>query len=261
MVDFVKEISKYAKSKKGNNFYIISKNAEKLSKYSDYIDSVDGITLEDFSYGYKEEGLITPKEIQDDYITNLNKFKKADKPVFIIDYPFSSYKKNSPAPQYTVMANNKISNSFNNAFINGYVVFQSTKKLDYFVVNPGYGPDKVHALYISEPIASDEEKLQRFDKFIVSNQIIPEDTSISYQFASESDNYTKWSEEIELNNSGCNDTKYLKCENGQIYINLFDIKILKNDKPIKVKINFTSKYSNLSPSIDGFRVYYTTKIK
>jgi len=62
MVDFVAEISEYAKSK-DSTFYIFSHNAVERWSESGYLEAVDGIGQEELYYGYDDDGIATPAEV------------------------------------------------------------------------------------------------------------------------------------------------------------------------------------------------------
>lgn len=93
--------------------------------------------------------------------------------------------------------------------------------------------------YISTNIG--EETVSSFTNFKALDQILPANTSITYQFSSNIDNYQTWS-----NEQAC------------IWIiDLTKITSLNNAKFIKVKINMYSSSSDI-PSLSGFEVTYQT---
>ncbi len=84
MVDFVKSIASYARVEKGHpDFQVFVQNAEDLSRHPDYVQAVSGIGKEDLFY----DGNSRQPAAETSYsIRQLDRFKAAGKPVFVIDY-------------------------------------------------------------------------------------------------------------------------------------------------------------------------------
>ncbi len=130
MVAFVKEISKYVKSKKPG-FLVIGQNAAELGAHADYLSAVDAQAQEHVWFRGQTGGapgdLPMTADDTKDYQQNLALFLKAGKPVFTVDYA-------------TMPANVKA--AYDKAKEKGYVEYVTTVELDRLTSTPppGYSP-------------------------------------------------------------------------------------------------------------------------
>ncbi|MFX1452834.1 MAG: MJ1477/TM1410 family putative glycoside hydrolase, partial [Promethearchaeota archaeon] len=84
MMDFVINISQYAKSQVAENFTIFVQNADELLSNSTYLDNIDGIAREDVFYLEDEA---TDDTWRQNAISNLSIALAANKTVLVVDYP------------------------------------------------------------------------------------------------------------------------------------------------------------------------------
>ncbi len=84
MMDFVINISQYAKSQVADNFTIFVQNADELLSNSTYLNNIDGIGREDLFYLEDEP---TDATWRQQGILNLNIALAANKTVLVVDYP------------------------------------------------------------------------------------------------------------------------------------------------------------------------------
>ena len=124
MVDFVKAIAVEARKVSGNpQFAIVPQNGEALGHHADYLAAVTAIGHEDVFYNDE-----TPNDADTvaNYVADLDRFKNAGKPVFIIDYPKHG--------KY-------IERVYASAKAHGYVAYCPRRALDQLTINPGFAPD------------------------------------------------------------------------------------------------------------------------
>ncbi|HLD88889.1 MAG TPA: MJ1477/TM1410 family putative glycoside hydrolase [Candidatus Nanoarchaeia archaeon] len=119
MVDFVRKISKQAKSK-NPEFLIFPQNGEGLAKYKDYLDAVDGIGAEDT--WYNEDVPNEPAEVQSK-LNDLLKFKKAGKLVLTVDY---------------VSKQENIDDFYSKSRLMGFVPYATVRGLDKLSLTSGF---------------------------------------------------------------------------------------------------------------------------
>ncbi|MEO6190955.1 MAG: endo alpha-1,4 polygalactosaminidase [Saprospiraceae bacterium] len=136
MVNFVKEISVYAKSK-NPNFIIIPQNGEALAEYPDYLIAVDGIGREDLNYGYDKDGTETPPDVKNEVVKYLNIFKDNSKIVIVTDYVFSNSADN---PTFDINTQGKIDAAYQFSLSKGYLEYCTVRNLDYLCDNPNHLP-------------------------------------------------------------------------------------------------------------------------
>jgi uncharacterized protein (TIGR01370 family) len=124
MVAFVKSIANYARVTKGRpRFQVFVQNAEGLSRYPDYVQTVSGIGNEDLFYdGNRRQ----PADETSYSIRRLDRFKQAGKPVFVIDY---------------VTRQARIDEFYRKAHNHGYIPYATRRDLDVLTINPGHAPD------------------------------------------------------------------------------------------------------------------------
>jgi cysteinyl-tRNA synthetase len=89
MIDFVTELSAYAKSK-NPNFLIVPQNAPELGEDPAYLNVVDGIGMESVYYGYEFKNVATDPAITIELETALSRFTAAGKFVLTTDYAVST---------------------------------------------------------------------------------------------------------------------------------------------------------------------------
>ncbi len=89
MIDFVTELSAYAKSK-NPNFLIVPQNAPELGEDPAYLNVVDGIGMESVYYGYEFKNVATDPAITIELETALFRFTTAGKFVLTTDYAVST---------------------------------------------------------------------------------------------------------------------------------------------------------------------------
>ena len=111
MIDFVVNISFYAKARMGNDFAVFVQNGDELLSNSTYLNNIDGIGREDLFYDDEE----TDEDDREDAIDNLNKALDEDKAVLVIDYPSTEYKYDF----------------YKNCIDNGFLPYAAERDLDY----------------------------------------------------------------------------------------------------------------------------------
>jgi len=89
MIDFVTDLSRYAKSK-NPDFLIVPQNAPELGEDPAYLDVVDGIGMESVYYGYEFKNVLTDPTITLELEEALFRFTAAGKFVLTTDYAVSS---------------------------------------------------------------------------------------------------------------------------------------------------------------------------
>jgi cysteinyl-tRNA synthetase len=89
MIDFVTELSVYAKSK-NPDFLIVPQNAPELGEDPAYLDVVDGIGMESVYYGYEFKDVATDPAITLALEAALRRFTAAGKFVLTTDYAVST---------------------------------------------------------------------------------------------------------------------------------------------------------------------------
>lgn len=136
MVNFVKEISEYAKSKK-NNFIIIPQNGEALAEFPDYLNAIDGIGREDLSYGYDSDGTLTPQDVKNEVVKYLDIFKSHFKIVLVTDYVFQN---SSDFPSFDANTQGKIDAAYQFSLGKGYLQYCTVRNLNYLCDNPNHLP-------------------------------------------------------------------------------------------------------------------------
>lgn len=135
MVDFVVEISDYAKSK-APGFYVFPQNAAELWSEPDYLGAVDGIGQEDIYYGYDGDGIATPSEITSELELNLAHFRNAGKLVLTVDYPFED----ADVPEFSDKIRARIDDAYSRSSASGFVAYCAVRNLGSITVNPGHEP-------------------------------------------------------------------------------------------------------------------------
>jgi cysteinyl-tRNA synthetase, unknown class len=122
MVDFVGNLSQYAKNK-SQNFLIIPQNGESLETYPNYLDSIDGIGREDVLYN----GILKNSQDELNLADNhLSKFIEAKKFVLEVEY---------------TKGNNPISDCYDHAKENGYLCYVGPRDLNIIQNNEGFEAD------------------------------------------------------------------------------------------------------------------------
>ncbi len=124
MVRFVKSIAEFARvTREKPGFQVFVQNAEGLSRYPDYVQTVSGIGKEDLFYdGNRRQ----PADETYYSIRRLDRFKQAGKPVFVIDY---------------VTRQARIDEFYRKAHNHGYIPYATRRDLDVLTINPGHAPD------------------------------------------------------------------------------------------------------------------------
>jgi len=135
MVDFVGEISAYAKGK-DSMFLVFPQNASELWSVQGYLESVDGIGQEDIYYGYDGDGVKTPADVTAELEANLDKFRDADRLVLTVDYPFDD----SNTPSFTSSITVMIDDAYFQSTDRGFVPYCAVRELSHLTVNPGHEP-------------------------------------------------------------------------------------------------------------------------
>lgn len=116
MVDFVSNISEYAKNKAGSEFLIIPQNGEGLLSSSSYRSVIDAIGKEDL---YLEDDGKTKKTAEKDYSESMLDLLIADsKPVYLVEYTSDTASINYVKEQ---------------ASLKGYTLYIGTRDLDRLV--------------------------------------------------------------------------------------------------------------------------------
>lgn len=124
MVDFVKRIAQHARVARGKtDFAVFVQNAEHLSTHADYLQAVTGIGREDVFYN---GNATVPASEWRSVARDLDRFKRAGKPVLVIDYPQKA---------------DRIEVFYTKALNRGYVPFAADRELDKLTIRPGHEPD------------------------------------------------------------------------------------------------------------------------
>ncbi len=137
MVNFVVEISAYARRKK-SDFGVFPQNGAALGAYEDYLTAVTGIGQEDIYYGYDGDGQKTPGNVTKELEGYLDVFKDAGKLVLTIDYPFSC---SENKPCFNKKTRKKINTAYRKSRENGYIPYCTIRNLNYLTINRGHQPD------------------------------------------------------------------------------------------------------------------------
>jgi cysteinyl-tRNA synthetase len=127
MADFVSKLSKYAKSKSKNPFYVIGQNGETLIDNHEYLQAIDGIAKEDLYYGLEEEGVKNDSLEIAFSLEYLRKAKSSGKKILVIDY---------------VLDQNKQDSIRKNTIQEGFIPFFSVRDLDRIIYDHGSRQDK-----------------------------------------------------------------------------------------------------------------------
>ena len=123
MVDFVKEISQYAKvTQNCPNFLIIPQNATSLGIHADYLDSISGVGVEDTFY-YDDDP--QPPSYTEEIVQNLKVFQASGKFVLAVDY---------------VTQQQNIDDFYEKAEAAGLIPYATVRGLDVFTINLGHEP-------------------------------------------------------------------------------------------------------------------------
>jgi len=135
MVDFVLDISAYAKSK-DSAFLIFPQNNPDMWSEQGYLDAVDGIGQEDLYYGYDGDGVATPAEITSRWEEELGRFRDAGKLVLSVDYVFDD----PDVPSFTEDVQTMIDDAYTRSREQGFVPYCAVRNLGHLTVNPGHEP-------------------------------------------------------------------------------------------------------------------------
>jgi cysteinyl-tRNA synthetase len=135
MVDFVIEISIYAKSE-DSSFLIFPQNNPDLWAEQGYLDAVDGIGQEELYYGYDGDGEATPSEVTSQWEEELGHFRDKGKLVLTVDYPFDD----PEIPSFTSEIKVKIDDAYSSSQTQGFVPYCAVRELSHLTVNPGHEP-------------------------------------------------------------------------------------------------------------------------
>lgn len=126
MIDFVRGISVYAKSKRPS-FKIVPQNASPLLNNASYLAAIDGIGQEELSYGWEgADGVATPAATRNWITANLDKARAAGKLVLVIDYTRQAA---------------QIGAAYAYSAQHGFVEYCTVRDLDRMIVNTGHEPD------------------------------------------------------------------------------------------------------------------------
>jgi cysteinyl-tRNA synthetase len=147
MVDFVVEISVYAKSE-DSSFLIFPQNNPDLWDEEGYLDAVDGIGQEEPYYGYDGDGEATPFDVTSQWESELGRFREAGKLVLTVDYPFDD----PEIPSFTSEIKVKIDDVYSSSQTQGFVPYCAVRELSHLTVNPGHEPSPN-----TEPVNSPRE--------------------------------------------------------------------------------------------------------
>jgi cysteinyl-tRNA synthetase len=124
MVSFVETIAEHARVTRNHpDFWVFVQNAEELSRYPDYVQTVSGIGKEDLFYdGNRRQ----PASEVRWSVKQLDRVKEAGKPVLVTDY---------------VTQRDKIDAFYKKAQSHGYVPYATRRDLDVLTINRGHEPD------------------------------------------------------------------------------------------------------------------------
>lgn len=125
MIDFVRDLARYAKAKTNGEFLVLPQNGERLLEHADYLEAIDGVAKEDLFYGYDGAEAFTPAHETTYSQQFLRRARAAGKLVLTVDYASDAA---------TVAA------IYERSRANGYVPYASTRDLDRLVINDGLDP-------------------------------------------------------------------------------------------------------------------------
>jgi cysteinyl-tRNA synthetase len=126
MADFVIGLADYARERQPG-FGVFPQNAEELGiRFSDYLDTVTGIGVEDLYYGYPRDHEPSPADWTAERESILDEWVEAGKLVLTIDY---------------TRRREQIDDTYARAQARGYVPFVTVRSLGQLIINEGHEPD------------------------------------------------------------------------------------------------------------------------
>lgn len=126
MADFVIDLAEYARERQPG-FGVFPQNAEELGiQFSDYLDTVTGIGVEDLYYGYPRDHEPSPADWTAERESILDEWVGAGKLALTIDY--------TRVPE-------QIDDAYSRARARGYVPFVTVRSLGQLIINEGHEPD------------------------------------------------------------------------------------------------------------------------
>lgn len=126
MAEFVIALAQYARAEHPG-FGVFPQNAEELgSRFSDYLETVTGIGIEDLYYGYPRDHAPSPPEWTVEREAILDEWVGAGKLVLTVDY--------TRIPE-------QIDDAYARSRARGYVPFVTVRSLGLLVLNEGHEPD------------------------------------------------------------------------------------------------------------------------
>jgi cysteinyl-tRNA synthetase len=124
MVTFVQRIAHFARvTRHRPDFAVFAQNGEHLGVYDDYLAAVTGIGREDVFYD--DDRRVAADEWKQT-VRDLNRFKRAGKAVWVIDYP---------------TVGGAIDDVYARAESRGYIAYCATRELDELLTHAGHEPD------------------------------------------------------------------------------------------------------------------------
>ncbi|MFL5386577.1 MAG: MJ1477/TM1410 family putative glycoside hydrolase [Longimicrobiaceae bacterium] len=125
MVEFVRDLSRYAKSKRGGAFYVFAQNGEPLTAHPQFMAAIDGIGKEDLFYGFNGTATFSPRAETEYSLDFLRRARRAGKVVLTVDYTSDA----ATAAQI-----------YRRSRAQGFVAYCTTRELDRLTVNRGLDP-------------------------------------------------------------------------------------------------------------------------
>jgi cysteinyl-tRNA synthetase len=126
MVDFIMEMSAYARKQKPG-FGVFPQNSEELGiQFPEYLEVVNGIGVEDLYYGYPRDHEPSPPDWTAEREAILDQWVAAEKLVLVIDYSGRA---------------EHIADSYDRSNQHGYVSYVADRSLGRLRINKGFEPD------------------------------------------------------------------------------------------------------------------------
>jgi len=134
MIELIEELADFIEQR-DSHFLIVAQNVAFLNgNYSERLkDVIDGVAQEELYYGYENrDGKETPVSVTRSIEAKLDKYKKARKPVFILDYPFICRSEDSEVSDtscYDIENIERMRNSYSSAENKGYIAYNQNREI------------------------------------------------------------------------------------------------------------------------------------
>ncbi len=132
MTDFVIALADYARSKRPG-FGVFPQNAEELgTMFNDYLETVDGIGVEDLYYGAEADHVASPPAWTTEREKILDQWIDAGKVVLTTDYTAKK---------------DQIADAYRRSLAKGYIPYVADRSLGRLRINEGFEPDRLPDQY------------------------------------------------------------------------------------------------------------------